>query len=112
MVLLLQLSVRGGITVVRVHFFSWFNLTSKFRCFFFLSFILLDSSIEGLLDSLPPGCKIDMTQLWQFALPTGCSELTVAIDLPLKAGYSFHDFGSCAGRRSRIRDWLAGSGTT
>lgn len=94
LVLLLQLSVRGRMAVVCVVFFSWFKLTSKFRCFFLFSFILLDGSIKGLLDSLPPGCKIDMTQLGQFASPTGSSGLTVVSDLSLDAGYSFHDFGS------------------
>jgi hypothetical protein len=45
------------------------RLTSKLRCRFFLSLILLDSPIEGLLDALPASLKIYIAQFGYLSLP-------------------------------------------
>ena len=40
------------------------NLALNLRCLLFLSLILLDGSVKGLLDLLSSRCKVNMAQLW------------------------------------------------
>jgi hypothetical protein len=53
------------------------RLTSKLRCHLFLSLILLDSPIEGLLDALPASFEIDVAQFGYLSLPRTCARFRV-----------------------------------
>lgn len=78
--------------------FFCLNLALNLRCLLFLSLILLDGSVKGLLDLLSSRCKVNMAQLWQSAFSAGTSAFSAASDLSLDSRYPVYNLGPGGGR--------------
>ena len=90
--------------------FACLKLASIFCSLLFFAFILLDGSIEGLLDLLSSRCKVNVAQFGQPTLPTRTTRIAGDLSL-LETGDRFTNSRLWTRGGGRIRHWLAGPRT-